>query len=144
MRIPDRFLGILTIKLHQQRGCFHRLTLINGHLTSTSADPREVESWMAALELEAKDFPLIQSTKSMIGHTLGAAGALECVALVDQLSQSYVHPSINCEDVHPKIRPIAASIPHRSLDRELEYGLKASFGFGDVNGCVMFRRWTGK
>ena len=119
-----------------------KISLINGHLTSTGADPREVGSWIKALELPLDRFPLIQSTKSMIGHTLGAAGALESVAAIDQIVNSYVHPSINSENVHPQI-PIGASIPHRMMKKELEYVIKASFGFGDVNGCLLFKRWNG-
>lgn len=121
-----------------------KISLINGHLTSTTADPREVASWLKALGLPPEKFPLIQSTKSMIGHTLGAAGALESVAVVDQLANDYVHPSINCEDVHPQIQAIAGSIPHQLIERPLEYAIKASFGFGDVNGCLLFKRWGGK
>ena len=120
-----------------------RISLINGHLTSTGADPREVGSWIKALELPLDKFPLIQSTKSMIGHTLGAAGALESVAAIDQIVNSYVHPSINCENVHPQI-PVGNSIPHQMIKKELEYVIKASFGFGDVNGCLLFKRWDGK
>jgi 3-oxoacyl-(acyl-carrier-protein) synthase len=120
-----------------------RISLINGHLTSTGADPREVGSWIKALELPLDKFPLIQSTKSMIGHTLGAAGALEAVAVVDQMVNGYVHPSINSEEVHPQI-PIGDSIPHAMVKKELEYVIKASFGFGDVNGCLLFKRWDGK
>jgi 3-oxoacyl-(acyl-carrier-protein) synthase len=120
------------------------ISLINGHLTSTTADPREVSSWMKALELSPEKFPLIQSTKSMIGHCLGAAGALEAVAVVDELANGYVHPSINCEEVHPEIRKVAKSIPHELQEKSLEYVIKASFGFGDVNGCLLFKRWDGK
>lgn len=119
------------------------ISLINGHLTSTGADPREVGSWLKALELDPKNFPLIQGTKSMIGHSLGAAGALESAAVVDQMVHGYVHPSINCEQVHPQI-PVGDSIPHEMLKKELEYVIKASFGFGDVNGCLLFKRWSDK
>lgn len=121
-----------------------QISLINGHLTSTTADPREVASWIKALGLPADRFPLIQSTKSMIGHSLGAAGALESVAVIDQLCNNYVHPSINCEEVHPQIKQIEKSIPHQRVDRQLDYVIKASFGFGDVNGCLLFKRWDGK
>ncbi|HAZ07167.1 MAG TPA: beta-ketoacyl-ACP synthase [Elusimicrobia bacterium] len=120
-----------------------RISLINGHLTSTAADPREVASWIKALELPVETFPLIQSTKSMIGHTLGAAGALESVAVVDQIVNGYVHPSINSEEVHSQIS-VGASIPHEMRKKELEYVIKASFGFGDVNGCLLFKHWDGK
>ena len=121
-----------------------KISLINGHLTSTSADPREVGSWIKALGLPPEKFPLIQSTKSMIGHALGAAGALESVAVVDQIANNYVHPSINSENVHPEIIPIERSIPHQHIERSLDYVLKASFGFGDVNGCLLFKKWDGK
>ena len=117
------------------------ISLINGHLTSTSADPLEVANWARALQVELPKLPLIQSTKSMVGHALGAAGALEAVAVVDQMANGYVHPSINCEDVHPAIRPAAASIPHALLERELDCVVKASFGFGDVNGALVFKRF---
>lgn len=115
---------------------------INGHLTATAADPREVESWAAALGCAARDLPPITSTKSMIGHALGAAGAIESVACVLMVSGGFVHPSINCEDVHPEIEPYAASIPHTVLELpELEVVVKAGFGFGDVNACLVFRKW---
>lgn len=116
---------------------------INGHLTATGADPNEVEAWAAALECRPDELPPITSTKSMIGHALGAAGAIEAVASILMLRGGYVHPSINCEDVHPRIAPFAASIPHeiRAVPG-LTTIAKASFGFGDVNACVVFRRWT--
>jgi 3-oxoacyl-(acyl-carrier-protein) synthase len=119
------------------------VSLINGHLTSTAADPLEVDNWLRALGLEPAAFPLIQSTKSMVGHGLGAAGALEAVAVVDQIAQGYVHPSINCEDVHREIRRVEGSIPHSQVERRLDHVVKASFGFGDVNGAVVFKRWDG-
>ena len=86
---------------------------INGHLTATVADPREIDSWARALGREPGKLPLITATKSLIGHTLGAAGAIESVASVLMLRSGFVHPSINCEDVHPEIEPYAESIPHR-------------------------------
>ena len=116
---------------------------INGHLTATGADPKEVASWAKALERSPEAFPVITSTKSMIGHALGAAGALESVACVLMLRDGFVHPSINCEDVHPEIEAYAGSIPHvvRELP-DLNTMIKAGFGFGDVNACAIFRRWT--
>jgi 3-oxoacyl-(acyl-carrier-protein) synthase len=117
--------------------------LVNGHLTATGADPREVENWSIALNRGPGEFPLIHSTKSMIGHGLGAAGALESVACLLMLRGGYVHPSINCEDVHPEIEPFAASIPHESIEKpELRTIIKSGFGFGDVNACIVFRKWA--
>jgi 3-oxoacyl-(acyl-carrier-protein) synthase len=118
---------------------------INGHLTATGADPKEVGSWAAALDARPGTLPPITSTKSMIGHALGAAGAIEAVACVLMLQGGFVHPSINCEDVHPEIEPHAASIPHELLEApNLDVIVKAGFGFGDVNICLVLRRWHGE
>jgi len=115
---------------------------INGHLTATGADPKEVASWAAALGRGPGDLPPITSTKSMIGHALGAAGAIESVATILMLHGGYIHPSINCEDVHPEIAPHEASIPHTLRELPgLEVFVKAGFGFGDVNACLVFKRW---
>ena len=118
-----------------------RIDLINGHLTATFVDPYEVESWAAALGLPPAKLPLIQATKSLVGHGLGAAGGIECVASVLQLHQGFVHGSINCEDLHPALAAYAERIPHATLEAPIQVVAKASFGFGDVNGCVLFRRF---
>ncbi len=119
------------------------IDVINGHLTATGADPSEVAAWADALEATPETFPVINSTKSMIGHGLGAAGAMESVACILMLRGGFAHPSINCEDVHPKIEPYAGSIPHEAREMpELSTIIKSGFGFGDVNACVIFRRWT--
>jgi len=118
------------------------IDIINGHLTATFADPSEIASWAAALEAPPGKLPLLTATKSMIGHTLGAAGAIESVATVLMLKGGFVHPSINCEDVHPEIEPYANSIPHTVKQMpELRTAIKAGFGFGDVNACLVFRKW---
>ena len=115
---------------------------ISGHLTATGADAGEVKSWAKALDCSPEDFPPITSTKSMIGHGLGAAGAMESVACILMLKGGFVHPSLNCEDVHPEIEAYAGSIPHIAREMpELKTIIKAGFGFGDVNACAIFRRW---
>ncbi len=117
---------------------------INGHLTATFADPGEIKNWSQALKREPQDFPYINSTKSMIGHCLGAAGAIESVAVVLQLHGGFLHPSINCEDVHPEIEAYADKIPHTVKEfPELKIIAKACFGFGDVNSCLIFKKWEG-
>jgi 3-oxoacyl-(acyl-carrier-protein) synthase len=115
---------------------------INGHLTATSADPNEVRAWAAALKRTPETFPPIVSTKSMIGHALGAAGAIESVASILMLHHGFIHPSLNCEDVHPEIQPYAHAIPHTVREApNLRVIVKAGFGFGDVNACAVFRKW---
>lgn len=117
------------------------IDLINGHLTATMADPLEVRTWQNVLERTPERFPWIQSTKSLIGHALGAAGGIECVASVLQLDRGFVHVSANCEDILPELEPFSARIPRKTVDTDLDIVAKASFGFGDVNGCVIFKKW---
>ena len=117
---------------------------ISGHLTATKGDPLEVSSWVKALELGRSEFPYIHSLKSMIGHCLSAAGAIESVAVVNQLYHSYLHPSINCEDLHPEIDQLIANekIPRQSIQADhLKIMAKSSFGFGDVNTVIIFKKW---
>jgi len=115
---------------------------INGHLTATYADPHEVAAWAAALDRGPDDFPDIVATKSLVGHTLGAAGAIESVAAVLMLENGFVHPSANCEDLHPEIAPYAASVPHELRARPgMRVMMKAGFGFGDVNVCLVLGRF---
>jgi 3-oxoacyl-(acyl-carrier-protein) synthase len=116
------------------------IDLVNGHLTATIADPREVGAWSAALGLPPAKMPFVQSTKSLLGHTLGAAGGVECVAAVLQLHRGFVHGTANCEDLHPDLAAYADRIPHATIDAPIRVVAKASFGFGDVNGCVVFRK----
>ncbi len=115
---------------------------INGHLTATGADPREIASWSRGLSRGPEDFPMITATKSLIGHALGAAGGIESVASVLMLKEGFLQPSVNCEDLHPEIQPFEASIPHEGVDApDLRVIAKAGFGFGDVNACLIFRKW---
>ncbi|HRS97170.1 MAG TPA: beta-ketoacyl synthase N-terminal-like domain-containing protein, partial [Smithella sp.] len=122
-----------------------QIDAINGHLTATYADPHEVRNWAEALGRPPEDFPYIQATKSLIGHCLGAAGAIESVAVVLQIYKGFLHPSVNCEDVHPEIEAFAHKIPQKCLEiPRMKIIAKAGFGFGDVNSCILFKKWEEK
>ena len=116
---------------------------INGHLTATSKDSLEIENWTEALGRRSTDFPYINSLKSMVGHCLSAAGSIECVASVLQLHNNFMFPNINCEDIHPEIAALVdvSRIPQKAIQIELNIIAKASFGFGDVNACVIFKKF---
>jgi len=120
----------------------NQVDAINGHLTATMADPLEIENWAKALNVTPENFPKINSTKSMIGHCLGAAGSIEAVASVLELHKGFLHSSLNCEDLHEKIQPFANSIVTETIDFDAQFIAKASFGFGDVNGCIVFKKWA--
>jgi 3-oxoacyl-[acyl-carrier-protein] synthase-1 len=119
------------------------IDVINGHLTATSKDSLEIENWTKALQRKGVDFPYINSIKSQIGHCLAASGAIESVACVIQIKEQFVFPNINCEDIHPEISELISvdKIPMKALEKEIHILAKASFGFGDVNGCVIFKKY---
>jgi 3-oxoacyl-(acyl-carrier-protein) synthase len=116
---------------------------INGHLTATSKDSLEIENWTKALNRKGADFPYINSIKSQIGHCLAAAGAIESVASVIQIKNQFVFPNINCEDIHPEISELISTdrIPTKAVEKNINIVAKASFGFGDVNACVIFKKY---
>lgn len=119
------------------------IDLINGHLTATSKDSLEIENWTKALNRKGNDFPLINSLKGMVGHCLSAAGSIESVATVLQLHEGFVFPNLNCADLHPEITDLIdeEKIPRTKLEKNMQYAIKASFGFGDVNACIVFKKY---
>ena len=122
------------------------IDLINGHLTATAKDATEIKNWSEALNRKGKDFPYIHSLKSMTGHCLGASGAIECVAAVLGLKNDFIFPSINCEDIHPEIAALIGpeKIPQKLIETDkLQVIAKASFGFGDINSCIIFKKYNG-
>jgi len=119
------------------------IDVINGHLTATSKDSLEIENWTKALNRNGADFPYINSLKSMVGHCLAAAGSIESVATVLQLKEQFLFPNINCDNIHPEISALISEekILRQLFKTELNIAAKASFGFGDVNGCIIFKRY---
>ena len=117
---------------------------INGHLTATAKDSLEIQNWCEALQRKGTTFPYINSLKSMVGHCLSAAGSIESVASVLQIHQQFIFPNINCDDMHPEIlQHIDESrIPRQLTVSDINIVAKASFGFGDVNGCVIFKKYS--
>jgi 3-oxoacyl-(acyl-carrier-protein) synthase len=102
----------------------------------------EIKNWSIALERGPERFPFVNSTKSLVGHCLGGAGAIESIAAVLQLHKGFLHPSMNCEDIHPDLAAYNDKIPRTCVEMpDMKVMAKASFGFGDVNSCLIFKKW---
>lgn len=116
---------------------------INGHLTATSKDALEIENLSQSLNRNGNDFPYINSLKSLVGHCLSGSGSVESVATILQLKHNFIAPNINCEDLNPEIEKLIGknSIPTKMVETEINIAMKVSFGFGDVNGCVIFKKY---
>lgn len=121
-----------------------QIDAINGHLTATSKDGLEIKNWSEALNRSGKDFPYINSLKSMVGHCLSASGSVESVASVLQVYNGFVFPNINCEDLSQEVTDCidASVIPQQLIEKDITILAKASFGFGDVNGCVILKKYN--
>ncbi|MFV8225817.1 beta-ketoacyl-[acyl-carrier-protein] synthase family protein [Christiangramia aquimixticola] len=120
------------------------IDLINGHLTATSKDAIEIKNWKEALGTGPKDFPFINSLKSMTGHCLSAAGSIETVATVLQLKNDFIFGNINCEDLSEEITGLIDSnrIPQITRAQKINIAAKASFGFGDVNAVMILKKYS--
>jgi 3-oxoacyl-(acyl-carrier-protein) synthase len=140
---PEAVQRCITDALLDSKIIASEIDVINGHLTATSKDGLEIENWSNALQRKGADFPYINSLKSMVGHCLAAAGAIESVASVLQIKEQFVFPNINCEDIHPEITALISSdkIPTKMIEKNIHIVAKASFGFGDVNACVIFKKY---
>lgn len=115
-----------------------RVSYINAHGTSTPVgDVGEIEAVRRVFE--GQPFPPVSSTKSMTGHSQGAAGAQEAIYSVLMLEHDFIAPSINVETLDPALRPgeIATElIEHAGLDTVMTN----SFGFGGTNGSMLLSK----
>lgn len=109
---------------------------INAHGTSTPAgDGAESDAIKAVLGNDAKK-AWISSTKSMTGHALGAAGAIESVFALQALHSGKVPPTINLDNPSPECD--LDYVPHTARERQLKAVMNNSFGFGGTNACLIF------
>lgn len=128
--------------IHQSGILPAEIDTINGHLTATTKDALEIENWTKALNRSGTDFPEINSLKSMTGHCLSAAGSIECVASVLQVREDFVFGNLNTEDLHPEVTALVdkSKIPDKTIFKPVNILAKASFGFGDVNACIILKK----
>jgi 3-oxoacyl-[acyl-carrier-protein] synthase II len=113
-----------------------QIDYINAHGTSTPLnDTSETLAIKKALGAQAYKIP-ISSTKSMIGHALGGAGAIESVACIKTIQNGIMHPTVNYENPDPTCD--LDYIPNKSRLKDVKTVLSNSFGFGGQNACVIF------
>ncbi|MGO9712430.1 MAG: beta-ketoacyl-ACP synthase II [Polyangiaceae bacterium] len=116
---------------------------INAHGTSTPVgDVAESEAILAVFGANATDKKLwVSSTKSMMGHLLGAAGAVESAVCALALTEGRIPPTINLVDQDPKC-PLDY-VANTARERRVRYALNNSFGFGGTNCSLLFSRFEG-
>ena len=115
------------------------LDYINAHGTSTPLnDKTETASFKAALGERAYAIP-VSSSKSMIGHNLGAAGGLESIVCIQSLINGAVHPTINYENPDPECD--LDYVPNCAREVPVRTAMCTNLGFGGHNAALLFKRW---
>jgi len=113
---------------------------INTHGTSTPlGDVAELKAISAVFGDHAKHIN-INSTKSMTGHLLGAAGAIESIAAILAMKHSIVPPTINHQNSDENINPDLNLTLNKPEKREIKVAMSNTFGFGGHNACVAFKK----
>jgi 3-oxoacyl-[acyl-carrier-protein] synthase II len=115
--------------------------MVNAHATSTpEGDPRELEAIKTLFGERAGDVS-VTANKSMTGHTLGAAGAIEAIATIMSVRTGLIPPTINLEN--PDVAAAGLDLtPNVVRRREIEVAVSNSFGFGGQNSALVVRRWA--
>ena len=115
------------------------VSYINAHGTSTYYnDLYETRAIKNAFGEDAKNIP-ISSTKSMIGHLLGAAGAVESIICVRALNEGFIPPTIGYTESEEELD--LDYVPNKGRYKDLKYALNNSLGFGGHNACLLFKKW---
>jgi 3-oxoacyl-[acyl-carrier-protein] synthase II len=114
---------------------------INAHGTSTPLNDRtETTAIYSVFGRRAKKVP-VSSTKSMVGHLMGAAGAVEAIVCAKTLETGVLHPTINYETPDPECN--LDCVPNEARETNPRTALSNSFGFGGHNATLIFQRWEG-
>ncbi len=112
---------------------------VNAHGTSTPANDATETAALKTLFGEHASVLLVSSTKSMTGHTLGAAGAIEAAVCLLACERGRIPPTINYNSPDPECD--LNYVPNESIDRDIKVALSNSFGFGGHNVAIVTRRW---
>jgi 3-oxoacyl-[acyl-carrier-protein] synthase II len=113
---------------------------VNAHATSTpEGDKSELQAIRTIFGEHATQLS-ITANKSMVGHTLGAAGAIEAIATIQTMREGCVPPTINLHDVDPAGEGLNLT-PNVAQRHDVPLALSNSFGFGGQNSALIFRRW---
>ena len=111
------------------------LEVINAHGTSTPAGDLIEAKAIATVFSENADRILVHSSKSMIGHLLGAAGGIEAVILAKTIQTGNIHPTMNIENQEPEVT--LDTVRDEAREAKIRYGMSNSFGFGGTNGTLI-------
>ena len=119
-----------------------QIDYINAHGTSTPYNDKFETQAIKAVFRDHSQNLLVSSTKSMTGHLLGAAGAIEAIACVKALEEGIVPPTINFQNADPECD--LNYVTEGSIESEIKYALSNSLGFGGHNATIIIKKWENK
>ena len=130
----------VTRALENARVELDEIDYINAHGTSTPInDASETKAIKGVFGEQAYNIP-ISSTKSMVGHSLGASGSLEAIVCISSINDNMLHPTINQEESDPDCD--LDYIPNVGRETEVNITLSNSFGFGGQNACLIIKQFA--
>lgn len=134
------FLG-MTLALEEANITASEIDYINAHATST---PQGDISELKAIEkvFGANPNASISATKSMTGHLLGAAGAIEAIACIKAVQNDIIPPTINSVDIEPEFKDIFNLTLHKVHQRQVNYAMSNTFGFGGHIATSIFKKYN--
>ena len=137
---PDGEGGARAIRqAFEEAGCPEGQLYINAHGTGTPLnDAMETKAIKAALGEEAARSALVSSTKSMTGHMLGAAGAMECIICALTLERGIIFPTIHLDEPDPECD--LNYVPNKAVEVQAEAALSTSLGFGGHNAVIALKK----
>lgn len=125
--------SLLDAKIEKQR-----VNYINAHATSTIlgdlCEVRAIRSFFGSHTKKIK----INSTKSMIGHCLGAAGGIEAIATIKAIETGRLHPTINLDNPEPELGDLDP-VANRAISHDVDVAISCSFGFGGHNAVIVLK-----
>ncbi|MCS5668352.1 MAG: beta-ketoacyl-ACP synthase II [Dehalococcoidia bacterium] len=131
----------MQMALNDAQVSLDQVDYINAHGTSTPLnDALETVAIKRLFGDLAHKIP-ISSTKSMIGHSLGAAGSLDAAACVKTITEAAIHPTVNYDVPDPECD--LDYVPNQSRAADVQVALSNAFGFGGQNACLVFRKYVG-
>ncbi len=119
-----------------------QIDYINAHGTSTPLNDKFESIAIRNIFGSHADQMVVNSTKSMVGHLLGAAGALEFAVVARSLMEQRIHGTMNYDEPDPEC-PLGDVAPNESRDMKIKYALSNSFGFGGTNACLAAGKYSG-
>ena len=128
----------MEIALKENNIHYSQIAYINAHGTSTLYNDKNETAAIKSVFKEHSKSIKISSTKSMTGHLLGAAGAIEAIACILSMQNSFIPPTINYTTQDPECD--LDYTPNKSVNKDIEFSMSNTFGFGGHNGTIIFKK----